>query len=78
VERTHGLFIDRRQPAGICIMISGPDKRATEMAMTASVGATILETLPDVLSIIVALLSIMLLALRIWESETVKRWRGKK
>jgi hypothetical protein len=42
-----------------------------------SVGAavgTLLKLLPDVASI----LTVVWLALRIWESETVKEWRGKK
>ena len=54
-----------------------PAKHVLDAAAGTAVVATWLDWLPDVLSVIGLLLSIIWFLLRIWESETVKGFRGK-
>lgn len=50
-------------------------KHTTDAVAATSAPAAFFGWLPDALSIIAVLLSIVWFALRIWESETVKGWR---
>ncbi len=45
-------------------------------AMGAGIGSW-LSLIPDILSPVAALFSIIWLGLRIWETETVKNWTGR-
>jgi len=78
MEQAHVYPTECRRPAGRRAMMPEPAKHATDAAMATSAAAAMLEMLPDVLSIIAAVLSIIWFALRIWESETVKGWRRRK
>jgi len=56
--------------------MNGHDFNPKHLIDAASV-ATVLGTITDMLPAIAALLSIVWTGLRIWETETVKRWTGR-